>query len=138
MRVRTFMVVNCMLCHNPAGGAQNSGLSLDAFDAIDNQKMGESHGICKPPIAAGKAADVGNYDIQPGDASHSVLPYRVSSVAPGIRMPPLARTVQDSEFVTMVNSWTNSVVSGFADPNANTCGSSTGLPIGLMVPLATP
>ncbi len=135
-RVRTFMEVNCMHCHNPAGGAQNSGLSLDAFDAVDNQKMGEGHGICKPPIAAGKAADVGNYDIQPGDASHSVLPYRVSSVAPGIRMPPLARTVQDTEFVTMVNSWTNDVVSGFADPAANTCGSSTGLPIGLMVPLA--
>ncbi|TXH04730.1 MAG: hypothetical protein E6R07_06430 [Nevskiaceae bacterium] len=140
-RVRVFMEVNCMHCHNPAGGAQNSGLSLDAFDAFaaDNKHMGEGHGICKPPIAAGRAADVGNYDIQPGDASHSVLPYRVSSVQPGIRMPPLARTVQDSEFVSLVNQWVNSVVSTYADPNANTCeAKGVPLPISMMVPLSGP
>lgn len=138
-RVRVFMEVNCMHCHNPAGGAQNSGLSLDAFDAFaaDNKHMGEGHGICKPPIAAGRAADVGNYDIQPGDASHSVLPFRVTSVQPGLRMPPLARTVQDSEFVTLVNSWVNTVVSSYADPAANTCeAKGVPLPIGLMAPLS--
>jgi parallel beta-helix repeat protein len=135
-RVRSFMEVNCMHCHNPAGAAQNSGLSLDAFDAVNNQKMDEGHGICKPPIAAGRAADVGNYDIQPGDASHSVLPYRVTSVQPGIRMPPLARTVPNNEFVTLVNSWVNTVVSGFADSNSNTCeAKGVPLPIGLMAPL---
>ena len=123
-RVRAFLEVNCMHCHNPAGGAQNSGLSLDAF----NEPMDEGHGICKPPIAAGKAADVGNYDIQPGNASQSILPYRVTSTQPGIKMPPLARTVEDTEFVTLLNDWVNNVVTNFADPNSNTCGGS-GLPL---------
>ncbi|MGH8541629.1 MAG: parallel beta-helix domain-containing protein [Stenotrophobium sp.] len=128
-RVRAFLEVNCMHCHNPAGGAQNSGLSLDAF----NDPMDEGHGICKPPIAAGRAADVGNYDIQPGNASQSVLPYRVSSAQPGIRMPPLARTVPDAEFVTLANNWVNNVVNGFASASANTCAQSASpLPVSLM------
>ncbi|MGH8460854.1 MAG: parallel beta-helix domain-containing protein [Stenotrophobium sp.] len=128
-RVRAFLEVNCMHCHNPAGGAQNSGLSLDSF----NEPMDEGHGICKPPIAAGRAADVGNYDIQPGNASQSVLPYRVTSVQPGIRMPPLARTVQDAEFVTLADDWVNNVVNGFASASSNTCSqTSTALPISMM------
>jgi uncharacterized repeat protein (TIGR03806 family) len=132
-RVRSYLEVNCMHCHNPAGGAQNSGLSLDAHDALANLLMGEGHGICKPPIAAGKAADVGDYDIQPGNAAQSILPSRVASVEPGIRMPPVARTVTQSEAATLINQWVDGIVGDFAEPSANTCANSTGtLPIGLM------
>ena len=128
-RVRAYLEVNCMHCHNPAGNAQNSGLVLDSF----REPMDESHGICKPPIAAGRAADFANYDIQPGAASQSLLPYRLSSIAPGIRMPPLARTVQQKEAVELVTKWVDQVVAGFSDPNANTCGGG-GL-LGLPLPL---
>ncbi len=134
-RVRAFLEVNCMHCHNPAGGAQNSGLSLDSF----NEPMDEGHGICKPPIAAGKAANVGNYDIQPGNASQSILPYRVASTQAGIKMPPLARSVEDTEFVTLLNDWVNNVVKQFADPNSDTCsGGALGksfLPVEYMRPI---
>jgi len=132
-RVRAYLEVNCMHCHNPAGNAQNSGLSLDSF----REPMDEGHGICKPPIAAGRAADFANYDIRPGSASQSLLPYRLSSVQPGIRMPPLARTVQQKEAVELVTKWVNEVVAGFSDPNANTCsgGGLLGLPLpGLTAP----
>ena len=65
-----------------------------------------------------------------------MLPYRVSSVQPGIRMPPLARTVQDAEFVSLATDWVNNVVNGFASPSANTCSqSSFALPISMMQPL---
>ena len=122
-RVRAFLEVNCMHCHNPAGNAQNSGLSLDSF----NEPMDEGHGICKPPTAAGNAANVGNYDIQPGDAAQSILPARLASVQPGIRMPPISRTVTDTEASNLVTQWVNQDVQQFADPNSDKCAAGTGL-----------
>ena len=128
-RARAFLEVNCMHCHNRAGNASNSGLSLDSFQ----EPMDAGHGICKPPIAAGRAADFGNYDIQPGDAGVSILPHRLASVEPGIRMPPVSRSVMQKEAVELVTRWVDDVVAGFADPKANTCGSN-GLPIPLKLP----
>jgi len=131
-RARAFLEVNCMHCHNSAGGAQNSGLRLDAFA----EPMGQGHGICKPPIAAGRGADAGDYDIQPGNAGVSILAARLNSVEPGIKMPPLARSVPQMEAVTLVNDWIDNHVSAFADPEANFCeetGGGTPLPIPLMV-----
>jgi parallel beta-helix repeat protein len=142
-RVRSFLEVNCMHCHNPGGGAQNSGLSLDAADALDYTADGhtsnlasgqdEGHGICKPPTAAGAAADVGNYDIQAGNAAQSILPSRVASAQPGIRMPPVARTQVQAEAVNLIGQWVGNVVGSFADSNSNTCsGGVLPLPIQFM------
>ncbi|HVT35872.1 MAG TPA: hypothetical protein VHE37_09820, partial [Nevskiaceae bacterium] len=129
LRVRAFLEVNCMHCHNPAGAAQNSGLSLDSF----TEPMDEGHGICKPPIAAGKAADNVNYDIVPGSSGGSLLAVRVNSTQPGIKMPPLARTVVDTEAANLITHWIDNVVSAHADPNANKCGTgSSTLPVPLM------
>ncbi|SFF27238.1 parallel beta-helix repeat-containing protein [Fontimonas thermophila] len=131
-RARAFLEVNCMHCHNPAGGAQNSGLRLDAF----TEPMGQAHGICKPPIAAGRGADAGDYDIQPGDAGVSILVNRVASTAPGIKMPPLARSVMQTEAVNLLSEWIDQYVGMFADPQANTCGrNASPLPVPLMAPL---
>jgi len=130
-RVRAFLEVNCMHCHNPAGNAQNSGLSLDSF----NEPMDEGHGICKPPIAAGIAANVGNYDIQPGTAAQSILAARLASVQPGIRMPPISRTVTQTEAANLVQQWINQDVQQFADPNADKCATSSNpLPLKDQVP----
>jgi parallel beta-helix repeat protein len=132
-RARAFLEVNCMHCHNPAGGAQNSGLRLDAFA----EPMDQGHGICKPPIAAGRGADAGDYDIQPGDAGVSILINRVASTEAGIKMPPVARSVMQTEAVSLFTDWIDNHVADFADPDANTCGSGGGfLPIPLMAPVA--
>ncbi|MDD3764313.1 MAG: right-handed parallel beta-helix repeat-containing protein [Nevskiales bacterium] len=135
-RVRAFLEVNCMHCHNPAGGAQNSGLRLDAF----TEPMDQGHGICKPPIAAGRGADAGDYDIQPGDAGVSILVNRVASTEAGIKMPPTARSVMQTETVELLTDWIDHYVDGFAAPDDNTCGNSGGiLPLQLMAPIpATP
>ena len=125
LRVRAFLEVNCMHCHNPAGNAQNSGLSLDSF----NEPMDEGHGVCKPPTAAGIAADVGNYDLQPGDSSQSILPSRLASVQPGIRMPPISRTVTQTEAVNLVTQWVDNDLKQFADPNSDKCARSAGLAV---------
>jgi hypothetical protein len=98
--------------------------------------MGQGHGICKPPIAAGKAADNADYDIVPGNAANSLLTIRVTSTTPGIQMPPTARTQMHAEAVTLLTDWVTNVVGGYADPDANTCGGGVGtLPIPLMAPL---
>ncbi|AXQ30948.1 hypothetical protein D0B54_20690 [Solimonas sp. K1W22B-7] len=118
-RARAYLEVNCMHCHNPAGNAQNSGLHLESF----TEPMGQGNGVCKVPIAAGKAADFGTYDIQPGSAAESILPNRVASTQAGSKMPPLARSVMQVEAVDLLNRWVNGVVAGHADPEANYCGS---------------
>ena len=126
-RVRSYLEVNCMHCHNPGGAAQNSGLSLDALDAIDlssDTKMDEGHGICKPPIAAGKAADNAFYDIVPTDSGGSLLFQRISSTEPGIKMPPLARSVVQTEAMNLVGNWINTVVDTYA--YSDTCKPATG------------
>ncbi len=130
-RARAFLEVNCYHCHNPAGNAQNSGLVLDFF----TNPMTQRQGICKVPIAAGRAADFGNYDIEPGNAGQSILPLRVATTESGARMPPLARSVPQAEAVELLMHWVDNVVSGFADPDANTCGGGGGgLPLPSMVP----
>lgn len=133
-RARAYLEVNCMHCHNPGGAAQNSGLRLDAF----TEPMDFGHGICKPPIAAGRGADSGEYDIQPGNAAVSILPNRVVSTAAGIKMPPLARSVMQAEAVELLTDWIDNYVADFSLPEANTCGSSGAagsLPIPLMAPV---
>lgn len=117
-RARAYLEVNCMHCHNPAGNAQNSGLLLDAF----NDPMDQRHGICKSPIAAGRAADFGSFDIRPGSADESILPLRVATVQAGALMPPVARSVPHIEAVELLMHWVDNVVADFADPDANTCG----------------
>lgn len=129
-RVRAYLEVNCYHCHNPGGGAQNSGLVLDAF----THPLTQRQGICKPPIAAGKGAESGDYDIQPGDAGVSILVNRVASTSAGIKMPPTARSVMHGEAVELLSSWVDNVVAGFADPDANYCGegSDGALPAGFL------
>ena len=136
-RVRAFLEVNCMHCHNPGGAAQNSGLKLDSF----TEPMDQRHGICKPPIAAGRGADSGDYDIQPGDAAVSILVNRVASTEAGIKMPPVARSVMQTEAVNLLSGWIKDDVAQFAKPEDNKCGSTSNgtLPSGFLpVPLMKP
>ncbi|HUP92738.1 MAG TPA: parallel beta-helix domain-containing protein [Solimonas sp.] len=132
-RARAFMEVNCYHCHNPAGNAQNSGLVLDSF----TEPMRQRQGICKTPIAAGRAADFGTWDIEPGNAAQSILVARVTSTEAGIRMPPLARTVMQREVVDLLTHWVTDVVGDYAFPDDNFCGAGGGgtLPIPLMRPV---
>jgi parallel beta-helix repeat protein len=130
-RVRAWLEVNCMHCHNHAGNAQNSGLSLDGF----TEPMDRGHGICKSPIAAGKAADFGTYDIQPGNAAQSILPNRVASTEAGALMPPVARTVMQKEAVDLINRWVDDIVGDFARPEDNTCSGGGLLPVKHYLPI---
>ena len=130
LRTRAFLEVNCYHCHNSAGGAQNSGLRLDSF----TNPMTTRQGICKPPIAAGKGADSGTYDIQAGSSGVSILVNRVASTDAGIKMPPTARSVMQAEAVVLLTDWVDNVVGQFANADDNFCGSNANgqLPAGFL------
>ncbi len=130
-RARAYLEVNCMHCHNPAGGASNSGLFLDAFRAVD-----VSYGICKKPVAAGKGSGDRRYDIVPGSAEDSILTFRVGSAEPGIRMPPLSRTVVHEEAAELLTRWIDDVLPTSDTQNEEACtGALAGLPIESPIPL---
>lgn len=96
-RARAYLEANCAHCHNPQGAASNSGLYLGWRDP--------SFGILKRPVAAGRGSGGFEFDIQPGEASRSILIYRMESTDPGIAMPELGRATVHKEGVGLLRQW---------------------------------
>jgi uncharacterized repeat protein (TIGR03806 family) len=99
-RARAWLDINCAHCHNPTGPARTSGLDLRAA-----QTDPYMFGICKTPVAAGQGSCGLQYDIVPGMPDQSILMCRVESVAPGVRMPELGRTLVHAESAALIRSW---------------------------------
>ncbi|MEL7447509.1 MAG: hypothetical protein AAGK02_17185, partial [Pseudomonadota bacterium] len=68
---RGYLDVNCAHCHQPGGGASNSGLDL-RWEQEDPHAIG----IRKPPVAAGRGSGGHAVSILPGDPDASILVYR--------------------------------------------------------------
>lgn len=103
-RARAWLDINCAHCHQPDGGARQSGLDLRYTQTDPAQ-----HGIMKMPIAAGRGSGGRLYDIVPGKAEGSVLVYRLESTEPGVMMPELPRRMIDVEGVQLIKDWINSM-----------------------------
>jgi uncharacterized repeat protein (TIGR03806 family) len=103
-RARAYLDVNCSHCHNAAGAANSSGLMLDQGDheAVDL-------GVCKLPVATGRASGHDSYDIVPGSPRKSILIYRMESTEPDIAMPELGRSVVHKEGVALISAWIRSM-----------------------------
>jgi uncharacterized repeat protein (TIGR03806 family) len=99
-RARAWLDVNCAHCHNEGGGARTTGLILK-YEETDPRKTG----ICKNPIAAGKATGGLDFDIVPGQPDKSIMVFRISSTEVGIMMPELGRSVVHAEGVKVVRDW---------------------------------
>ena len=97
---RAYLDVNCAHCHQPGGGASNSGLDLrweqDGAHAI---------GIMKRPVAAGRGAGGHDFSVLPGEPDKSILLYRMDSAEPGIAMPELGKSSVDRDGVAVVRRW---------------------------------
>jgi uncharacterized repeat protein (TIGR03806 family) len=96
-RARAYLEINCAHCHNPQGAGSNSGLYLDARQP--------NFGTLTRPVAAGRGSGGFEFDIQPGDASRSILIYRMESTDPGIAMPELGRATVHKEGVGLLRRW---------------------------------
>ncbi|RZO83188.1 MAG: hypothetical protein EVA65_15155 [Oceanococcus sp.] len=122
-RVRSYLEVNCAHCHNPRGMAQNTGFYMDVFRPVN-----DTYGICKGPTATGSDGRGGHeYDIVPGSAADSIVPFRLGFEADKLteKMPPLARSVVDEEAFELITRWINDVVDE-TYPNADACSSGGG------------
>jgi uncharacterized repeat protein (TIGR03806 family) len=97
-RARAYLETNCAHCHNPDGRAGFTGLDLRHDRPLDG-----GYGICR--VSDFDQIPGLIYDIVPGDPDSSVLAFRTSSIADGIKMPELARSVVHDEGVALVRSW---------------------------------
>ncbi|MEM7665746.1 MAG: SO2930 family diheme c-type cytochrome [Pseudomonadota bacterium] len=97
---RAYLDVNCAHCHQPGGGASNSGLDL-RWEQDDPHAIG----IRKPPVAAGRGAGGHAVSIAPGDPDASIMIYRMSSTEPGVAMPELGKGTVDAEGVAVLREW---------------------------------
>lgn len=97
---RAYLDVNCAHCHQPGGGASNSGLDLRW-----EQHDPHAFGIDKRPVAAGRGAGDNEFSIVPGHPDQSILLYRLNSAVPGIAMPELGKASVDKQGVAVVRRW---------------------------------
>lgn len=97
---RAYLDVNCAHCHQPGGGASNSGLDLRW-----EQDGAHALGIMKRPVAAGRGAGGHDFSILPGQPDASILLYRMDSAEPGIAMPELGKGTVDKDGVAVVRRW---------------------------------
>ena len=97
---RAYLDVNCAHCHQPGGGASNSGLDL-RWEQADPHAIG----IMKRPVAAGRGAGGHDFSILPGRPDASILLYRMDSAEPGIAMPELGKSSVDAKGVAVVRRW---------------------------------
>ncbi|UYV14254.1 SO2930 family diheme c-type cytochrome [Porphyrobacter sp. ULC335] len=97
---RAYLDVNCAHCHQPGGGASNSGLDL-RWEQHDPQ----AYGIGKRPVAAGRGAGEYDFSIVAGHPDESILLYRMNSAEPGIAMPELGKSSIDKDGVAVVRRW---------------------------------
>ena len=99
-RAKAYLEANCAHCHNPTGGASNSGLFLQ-YQQDDPQKRG----ICKQPVAAGPGTGGNQYDIKPGYPEQSIMVFRMNSNEPGVKMPELPLRTIDTFGVDLIRRW---------------------------------
>jgi len=99
-RARAYIHANCAYCHNGAGEARTTGLVL-----LDTETDSYALGVCKGPVAAGKAAATQRYDIVPGHPEQSIFVYRMQATAPSLAMPELGRSLEHVEAVQVVSDW---------------------------------
>lgn len=103
-RARAYLDVNCGHCHNPVGPADTSGLYLNAATPLSR-----ASGVCKLPVAAGPGTGNLRFDIVPGDAKESIIPYRMTSTNPAVMMPEIGRSTSHAEGVALVRFWIDSM-----------------------------
>jgi uncharacterized repeat protein (TIGR03806 family) len=96
-RAKAYLDINCAHCHRAEGSASLSGLKLE----YGRKTIDYNHGVCNS--AHGWRG--GGFDIWPGDSSNSSMPLRMTLSGAPDRMPPLGRSIVDTEAIELVRQW---------------------------------
>ncbi|MGH1340274.1 MAG: hypothetical protein ACRBN8_01890 [Nannocystales bacterium] len=99
-RARAYLHGNCAHCHRPGGLAGITGLRLSIW--VDNP--GE-YGVCNRSGGAGSGADGSHHIIWPGHPEKSVLPIRMASDDPELKMPEQPNLLPDAFGVGLIEQW---------------------------------
>ncbi len=97
---RRYLDVNCAHCHSDEGAGDTSGLFLGVSET-DPIRLG----VCKRTIAAGQGTGGHTYGIVPGNASASILIYRMNTGNPAEMMPEIGRSLVHSAGVSLISEW---------------------------------
>ena len=116
-RARSYIDVNCSSCHNPTVD------NIAMFDAryttpIENQNI----------IYGDVAYDQGLSDpkvIIPQDVTNSMAHFRMNTTQSGVKMPPLAKDVVDTEGILLIEDWINSLTPTTSSPPVASFSAST-------------
>ncbi|NOS70255.1 MAG: hypothetical protein HOP33_10025 [Verrucomicrobia bacterium] len=100
IRVRSYLEANCAHCHQP-NGAQ--GL-FDARFATPLENQGLVNGLVLDPLGITDAKI-----ISPQSTAQSILYLRDNTVGGSIQMPPLAKNVVDTNYISVLAEWINSL-----------------------------
>ena len=99
-RARSYLDANCAQCHRPGG----TGITFDArFDTpLANQNIVGT-------LASSSLGIDNAHVVQPKDIWRSVLHVRMNTATNSFKMPPLARTLIDTNAVQVMGDWINSL-----------------------------
>jgi mono/diheme cytochrome c family protein len=97
-RVRSYLAVNCVQCHQPGGAGPPS------WDARSYLTLAQTMLVNGIPVA-NDGGNPANKLVVPGDPNHSVVVLRLENTNGFSRMPPLASHVLDTNAIALVQNW---------------------------------
>lgn len=106
-RAKAYLDGNCAHCHSSQAAAFQSGLMLDIASIGASSPSTSVWGVCKKPLAYSSQDPTYKYDIEPGQATASILLYRLSHIETSEIMPPIGRKVNHTEGMAVVRDWIN-------------------------------
>jgi uncharacterized repeat protein (TIGR03806 family) len=108
-RARTYLHVNCSICHVSDGGGNSyieldKGRKLEDMKAVGGKPVQGTFGIAEAMIIA------------PGEPERSVLYYRMASLG-GSRMPRVDSRVVDERGLELIHDWIKGMPAGASRPD---------------------
>ena len=97
-RVRSYLAVNCVQCHQPGGAALGN---WDARPTVATDAANIINGVLND-----QGGDASSRFVVPGSTLHSMLVRRLQGNGVS-RMPPLATNVIDQSAIDLVSNWIN-------------------------------
>lgn len=95
-RARSYLHVNCAICHRPEG-------SFDGIDLRRDTPLAQT-GLCNQPPTKGDLGVPGALRVVAGDPGRSLMSLRMKTLQDG-RMPQIGTSVVDGAAVALIDQW---------------------------------